>query len=988
VLYSQCHDLTFHELSEKDGLSQSDRYHFTTDSKGYVWIGSDNGLLRFDGKNIIKFKNSPSDSTSLIENKITSKSYEDDKNNLWFTSFGALNYYDRNSNTFESFTIGQNIKNYHLFHTFEKTLFIRIGLGENGYMYSFDTDQKQFTKSIPLKGNKCIPITNEQGELRDILSIAVPNQTGFNYIENNKDPIHVEFRENTEGLKLVFLPISKAGYVDKNGIAWIGLYNGIGKYSLGDSTGLVYSERETSIISDISWVQDIIEFDQDHLLIGADNGLFLFNKALGKFVHQFKTSQVDNNPLTISGANSLNLDHLDNLWISGYGQKVAFANMNKNRFPKLEVTAGISFVNIQEDQNGDIWCSSLDSGTYVFSPQKKLLFHTKKLRNSNHSKGFNPLPSINFFLQDQSDGWWGNIGNYFFLWENEKGEFKIDFSYFLGVARTEYDRINYCYRLSNGKNIIARGKTIYELKLNEEKVDTLPWFSLEAFDLDIIRFIFQDQTGNIYINDDYGKLLICRINNNYLTVIDKKLDFGILNAFQEDEKRNKIWVTGTNGLGYFDADNLEYKSIKITDLDVVFHDIILDDSNKLWLPSNNGLFRYIPETDEVYNFNTSDGLYSSVFAMNANIKPSKSGDIWLAGKNGINVFDPDQIELLKNRPKVQLTNILVNDEDYTPRQNISEITSLDFPYTQNTLSFEFTALDYADPTRNEFVHQMVGLDESPVSNSNRGFTRYGNIPHGNYVFKLWATNSDLVLNEAPLELAISISPPFYQTWWFYLICLVAFASIIYGVFQYRIAQILKVERLRTRIASDLHDDVGGILSGLAMQTELLELTAEEEDKSKLRQIAEMSRSAMSGMRDTVWAIDSRKDKFEDLLDRIREHAEEVLIPKDIMYDIEIHQIPIDTIISPLIRQNLYLIFKEAITNTAKHSNGNLVQVDLTMRKTHFEMRIHDNGVVDSKSYKTTGLGISNIKMRTKNLGGELSIDTVAGYEITLKIPAF
>ena len=159
-------------------------------------------------------------------------------------------------------------------------------------------------------------------------------------------------------------------------------------------------------------------------------------------------------------------------------------------------------------------------------------------------------------------------------------------------------------------------------------------------------------------------------------------------------------------------------------------------------------------------------------------------------------------------------------------------------------------------------------------------------------------------------------------------CTLIITGIIYAGFKYRIEQALKVERLRVKISSDLHDDVGGILSGLAMQTEILELTTDEKVKPKLKRIGELSRSAMSRMRDTVWAIDARKDKLENLIDRINEHAEETLTPKKISYQVKVENLNLITNIPTDIRQSLYLIIKEALTNTAKHSNGDHVEVVL------------------------------------------------------------
>jgi signal transduction histidine kinase len=176
---------------------------------------------------------------------------------------------------------------------------------------------------------------------------------------------------------------------------------------------------------------------------------------------------------------------------------------------------------------------------------------------------------------------------------------------------------------------------------------------------------------------------------------------------------------------------------------------------------------------------------------------------------------------------------------------------------------------------------------------------------------------------------------------------------MYAIFQYRLEQALKVERLRVKISSDLHDDVGGMLSGLAMQTELLEMTANEETKPKLARVAEMSRSAMSRMRDTVWAIDARKDTLADLLDRMREHAEETLASQNIQYGINVNRLELDRVL------------------TTDGADG-------------FALSIHDNGKVTTKNYKTTGAGLNNMRMRATSIGATFSINTDDGYLVLVR----
>jgi signal transduction histidine kinase len=177
-----------------------------------------------------------------------------------------------------------------------------------------------------------------------------------------------------------------------------------------------------------------------------------------------------------------------------------------------------------------------------------------------------------------------------------------------------------------------------------------------------------------------------------------------------------------------------------------------------------------------------------------------------------------------------------------------------------------------------------------------------------------------------------------------------------------------------------------LLSGLAMQSELLELTAPDDRKPRLQRISEMSRSAMSRMRDTVWAIDARKDKLENLMDRIREHAAETLEPKGISFAIQVEELSLEKNISSQLRQNLYLICKEAITNAAKHTNGDRMEVRFVKSgRKGLIMTIYDNGKFVQKGHKTTGLGMSNMQMRAEQIGASFEINTQNGFLIRVQL---
>ncbi len=213
-------------------------------------------------------------------------------------------------------------------------------------------------------------------------------------------------------------------------------------------------------------------------------------------------------------------------------------------------------------------------------------------------------------------------------------------------------------------------------------------------------------------------------------------------------------------------------------------------------------------------------------------------------------------------------------------------------------------------------------------------------------------------------------------------------AIIVSFLRNRFNQKLKRQKdlanLRTKISSDLHDDVGTILSGLAMQSQMLTFSAKPEQKEPLLEISNMSRDAMEHMRDTVWAMDSRKDKYENLIDRMRAFAEKNLALKNMTHQFEITNVDAKRFIDPEKRQAIYLIFKEAITNIIKHSNGNNVTIHFSSEKNKTTLTIKDNGNQQAAS-NSDGLGMSNMKMRAEKIGGTLNTKYDNGFTVELVI---
>lgn len=300
-------------------------------------------------------------------------------------------------------------------------------------------------------------------------------------------------------------------------------------------------------------------------------------------------------------------------------------------------------------------------------------------------------------------------------------------------------------------------------------------------------------------------------------------------------------------------------------------------------------------------------------------------------------------------------------------------------YEWNSLTIHFSAASFYDEDVTLYSHRMDGLDEQWSSWSPLNRKEYANLFEGRYRFHVRARDANSHVSRTD-TFEFIVAPPWYRTWWFGLSALIAVMAVLWAAYRYRVGQLLRVERLRLQIASDLHDDVGSSLSKIALYSGLAESGVKDvEGRSLLKEIGRLSRETIATMSDIVWAIDARND--EDLAVRMRELAYELLTPRGIVltFDVRLEgELPAD------VRQNVYLIFKEALHNIVKHSNARDVRISALRDNGRLRLTVADNGEGIPADHRQ-GHGLRNMRMRAERIGGRLSIDHRQGTTVELSV---
>jgi ligand-binding sensor domain-containing protein/two-component sensor histidine kinase len=966
MLHGICHSQSFqffHRLSPNEGLSQGTNAFVFQDSRGFVWLSSIDGLNRFDGKSVKIYK--ADGQNGLSGNIITSNFFEDSSANLWFTTHEGIHCYVREKDRFEYFQLhdaqGKKIEQEYFVFYLDKQQ--QLWVQASGYLHLFDLRMRQGKQICPLSGRRQYVVCDTPGVVSKVVSANIPpTQSGILVLDmRNKGQVTTFFTDPVQGQ-----PVGRSFsvYCESPDCWWVAMTTGLTAFYPQSGRAVCYDRYGNQPIGEV-WA--LAPLRDSMLMVSTSlKGFLLFDKKQQRFIRQIPATPDRKPGLGLRNISAFYVDKQENLWISSPRNGVNFTQLHKQKFEKKEALQGVSMTSIFQTKDGAVWCNGPADTVFRFSPDG---LHSERFALKYPQS--EALPGrIEYFFEDNRGDLWACHQRFIFRWNPSKRVFKYTGllpGYVLGTRQ-----------LTGGPLLLSTYGGIYSVRRDDkgpifEKADFLGQYQSEA-----ATALFEDQKKRLYLALDATRIAVLEKKQANYEPVRAIENIGCAHAFCE--QGNTLWVATTTGILKINTADLSFEKLNAAEHGAPsenYYSILTDRQGHFWLSCNRGIIRYHPETKTFHRYTLADGLQDNEFNTNAFLLQS-NGRIWMGGNQGMNVFDPDQIQALSKLPQVQLTRLLVNDELFETPVQVGELRELTLAYQQNTFSFDFVALEYSDPGANIFRYQLENYDKDWVDAGTNGFARYANLPPGNYTFKVKAANSDGVWNETPTALRIRVLTPWWQSWWFYLLCVSVTGGLIYGWFWFRLQQALRLERLRVKISSDLHDDVGTLLAGLAMQSEALAITAPEKDKGKLQRISEISRNAMAHMRDTVWAIDARKDKWENLLDRMREHAEETLVPRDMRFELTVENIAAQNNIPVELRQNLYLIYKEAITNAARHSNGNTVRVHL--KKTPnggLEMRICDNGTSAEKNYKTTGSGTSNMQMRAKKIGGTLEISREA-----------
>ncbi len=989
-------DVRFNRISTPEGLSQDIVKAIVQDSRGFMWFGTEDGLNRYDGYSIKVFKNNRGDTTSISNNDIHDI-FEDSRQRLWVGTGGGLNLFDRNNESFQRFSndTGNPLSISHNGVTrICEDPRGNLWVGTHNGLNRFEEQPQRFVHYFHDPHDSTTISSNNINSLLVDKSGAlwVATDNGFCMFDEKRNHfiryLHAHHSVNQANVTSL--------YEDRSGTMWVArTERGLWRLDAARKRlepvpvdmRLSFSIFSRSLGDAV--VEDMAEDTFGFVWIGHFRGLDIYDPRTKIFSHF--SIHADASAGLGGRVGVVYRDKVGMMWLGTYQSGVYQYDPNRQKFhvyrhdPLSENSMSSNYVSaVFEDKSGTVWIGTeqgldrLDAKTNTFS----------HYRHNPGEPGSIGSDQVNAILEGRNGSLWiGGAGR------SASNLDRLD----VGQQRFIHYPVKSVRSLFEDRNgelwagLLDESNTGENLIRMDQKRNIVSRYSVPGTG---VWCIYEDRDGDIWLGGQYCCLnKFDRRSNRFVQFVVNPndttgLNSGAVRTMHQDDEGN-MWL-GTWSGGLYKYDIRANRFARFAEQDGLPNNYVKamlpDSKGNLWIATEKGMTRFSLKSLSFKNFTTEEGAQGERFLSGSCFRTG-DGRMYFGGTNGLNVFHPDSVRDNPNLPPVVITSFKVFDKPVSLPNSISATKALDLAHSQDFFSFEFVALDYTAPHKNQYAYILDGYDRGWVEAGTRRYAAYTGVPPGEYVFKVRGSNSDGIWNNDGATVRILIAPPFWRTWWFMVLAIMTAAAFIYSLYQNRIRQLLAIQRLRTRIASDLHDDVGTDLSSIVLATQAIErrqpLAPEQEQE--LREIGNIAKRAQDLMRDIVWVLNSRNDSMGDLAQKMREVAGRVL--SGIAFTLHAPDLPFQEKMSLDFKRTIFLFYKECLNNIVKHASATSVEIEIHSIEGKLVLSIQDNGRGFKPGMPTAGTGLGSLRARAEHVGGILVIDSVesGGTRISLTV---
>jgi signal transduction histidine kinase/ligand-binding sensor domain-containing protein len=969
LLYSQQSSRIQHFTSE-EGLSENVIYSIVQDKRGFLWIGTWDGLNRYDGYNFKKFYHYAIDSNSLPGNTIHNL-YEDGQGTLWIGTNGGLCKYDPLSEKFSRLFLKDSLlrstlrisylnKSELLVQTVNAVLSVDIHSGKlKPVLFEMQGQPTQLSNhGVPFK------------DAKDTIFICHSMVQGLAIYYYNRG-VFKAYNTTHYKIPTKFQKLSASWFLkDARNQHWI--VTATGRILVFDENGNFLAVNNTALMQERHSVQSMYNDNEGKLWIGTENGLLQYDPVMDELI-RFDIG-ISGNMISSAVINCIQQDRTGVIWLGTLnGLNKVLPGQNKFR----HITAGSGDTRVFNDFILGLYPEKNNQLRvhYNYGIQHFSRIDISSRTSTHYEKKTYPKED---YLKEVIIRNAGNLSEkniaYFkeMLYQPRNSN-----SYLLPPVLIADTAERVWYASFNSFGYYSPGEN------DKYRKHELTHFSGEVYDMQLMdgRFWLATAAEGIVCYD-----IATRTLKNYMTSENDPSSISSNEVLCVlPEPGGHVWV-GTKGGGLNLLDIRSGKFIHYTKeqglCNNTIYCMVKDNDGMLWLGTSNGLAKFDPVKKSFRNYSRSDGLINSEFNRYSAVKTS-DGRLWFGGINGIDHFQPADIIDDDRSPEMSITSVKVFD------QAMSTGGPLKLSHNDNFITFEFAVMDFRNPAANKFAYQLAGIDKDWVNVENRNFVSYSTLRPGRYRFLLRGANSQGVWVRNPIEVVFTIRTPWWRTWWFYTLCAAALAGILYALYRFRIRQLKKMMALRTKISQDLHDEVGSTLSGIALYSslakkQLANKTPENTEKS-LSVIEQTAADMVDKLNDIVWAVNPQNDNLSILLKRLEDYAYEMATTKSIEVISRVDEHTRDISLPMVLRKNIYLVCKESINNAVKYAGCSVITLNAGRFDHQVSFEISDNGRgFDTGSVKK-GNGLNNIRARANEIHASLTIDSRKDKGTTIRL---
>ena len=969
----------FDRVAAEEGLSNSQVMSVLQDRHGFVWFGTQAGLFRYDGNRAQELE-----ARGILSDEFITTLYEDSVGRLWIgTRTGRINLYnpldgtlidvqpdstawsfsgpvftvlddgnggvwlggepgllryEENAGLFHSYLFGESPKTVYASHRDRGgTLWIGSETGLSRY----DAINDQF-ESVLFDGKNIDPV----------LAFLEDNENSI-WIGTKGGRIFRLFKEAQHFEEITSTPVRSAItsiLQDRTGKIWIGT-GGVVKTGDANGQGIfqydpqaqrwVYSNRDSPSSEELASndIYDLWLGASNVLWIATWSGVYRLNLPEIEFT-TYRNDPDDAGSLSHNRVVALFRDSTSKLWVGTFGGGISQYEQSTETFRHFQhdptndnSLSSDNIFSITEDQYGNLWIATLGGGLNKFDPRTQTFSAFRHVSSDSKSISDDNVLSVHIDLQNRL--WAGTRGGGLNLFDSETQSF---------IA----------YRHDANVSTSISGNYVWALKSDSEG---FLWVGTRDAGLNKM-----DPENGVFFRYTHDPVNPNSLSSNNIYAV-------------QTDRAGMVWVgtvdAGLNKLNPSTHEVIRYSAEHGLPGEMVYG-IQADDYGFLWVSTNNGLTRFDPEEGKFETYFVQDGLPSNDFHVGSFFK-SRDGHMFFGGPEGFVSFIPKKINEGRTELPIALTNFELFNERYAFDSPLLALRDIRLEHDQNFIAFEFSLLDFASPEKDRYWYKLEGRDREWIDAGSRRYASYGALTPGEYVFHVKGENGKGIPSRT-LSMPIYLRPAWFQRWWFKFLFMPGLAiGLLTLAYQYRVSQLLRMERMRLRIAGDLHDDIGSNVSSIALLSELISRQSDiaEADKSRLIRINETAGETIDALREIIWFVDPDHDKLDDVIRKMHHTANDMLVKITHTF-IAPENMPTRPM-SLEFRRNVYLMFKEIIHNIVQHAKAEQVTIEISYEKNKFMLKVKDDGVGFEEDTLTRVNGLKNLRRRARRAGGHIEI---------------